>query len=187
MISGTLGGVLAVDGLLRHTWELVGTALALLVFGGIGGATAALLWAFRHHLTEVADRERRADAALSEREKLQEQKKVELDRRQAALDRRMDTVSLRVASLSKALDDSRNENAQLRAQNYALVREVGDVNDDLNRLVTNELLAGAAQFTTRAFGEMLRPAAGGATEPRALALVSRRAGEVAALVGDHDV
>lgn len=182
--SCTAGAILTGEGIFSHTWELAAGGIGFLAAGVAGGLAATMRYTLRQHqartreeLHEISERRRDLDLDMQLRER-------DLAEREAALDRRTSTLSLRLASYAKSLDEARNEKAALRNKIVELQTEVDEVCDERNQLITQELLAAQSQFTSKAYGE-LRVAAG-AGRPMPFPHARRRPSEVTALVRDHE-
>ncbi|MFD6494404.1 hypothetical protein ACFV99_10055 [Streptomyces sp. NPDC059944] len=150
--SCTAGGTFVGEGVWHRTWELAAVGGALLTVG-VAGLLAALL---RHTLSQVEARTRHDLGVLAEHRRCLEldmqMREADLSRRERALARSATLTSLRLAGHARAVDQARNENAELRARNAQLMEEIEEVNDERNQLITTELGLARDRFTTKTYG-----------------------------------
>lgn len=142
------------DGVWRHTWETAVSGVGVLAAGTVGVFAVTVRYALRQfdartraQLREVTDLQRTGDLEMQRREH-------ELERREEALRRARTTMSLRLASYAKALDDARNAAGYLRAQVCELQQEIVEVNDERNQLIVEELVQSREAFTSKGYGRL---------------------------------
>ncbi|MFJ6085077.1 hypothetical protein ACIQI8_27085 [Streptomyces sp. NPDC092369] len=153
-VAFAVGGVLTVDGIVRHTWETAAGGVAFLAAGVAGVLAATMRYILarfeertRRDLNEVAEERRRLELEMQQREH-------DLERRQEALERSRVTGSLRMASYAYELDGYMTLATRLRRRVEELETEIQEVNDERNQLIARELLLASGQFTQRTYGEL---------------------------------
>ncbi|MFE5140398.1 hypothetical protein ACFRDV_22420 [Streptomyces fagopyri] len=177
----TAGSVLVGDGVFRHTWELAATGTGFLAAGTAGAVVATVRIAFAAFEARTRKTQDRID---SEKDWLLVQKRS-LDRRVHVLDRRETVMNLRIASYAQSLDDTRDENARLRLKLVEMRREVEEVNDERNQLITQAWVDGNGRFSSGARRKAPGPGSGsGAMLPAQV--VHKGAAEVVVAARDHD-
>ncbi|MEV5472829.1 hypothetical protein AB0L66_10785 [Streptomyces sp. NPDC052207] len=153
------GGVFTGYGLYIRNWETAVIGFALMAAGTAGMLASTMSYLLRRFeartrqdMDQLAEERR-----LLEREMLQ--REHDLERREEALQRQRVAAALVHASMAKNLDDTRNQNQELRARVMNLEHELDEVNDERNQLVAHELLMANAQFAPRMYG-VLQAASG---------------------------
>ncbi|MFJ8798440.1 hypothetical protein [Streptomyces sp. NPDC102487] len=155
----TVGGALFTEGVWRHTFRLAAVGIGVLI-AGVGGLLAAtVLYAFRRlhevgqaQLQHLDEERRRLEADMRERERA-------LAAREAAAHRMMTNNGIRMSSTIRALDEALNAKAALQKRYDAVCSELGEVQDEFNQLVTQELQMLTDRFTSRGYGELRKPRA----------------------------
>ncbi|MFI1535477.1 hypothetical protein [Streptomyces anandii] len=132
--------------------------------GFLAAGVAGVLASTMYYLLRAFERRTRQDmqTLAAERRRLEgdmARREYELHRRKEALDRRVFVTELRLASNARTADMAMNENRLLRQRVLELEREIDEVNDERNQLITHELTLASAQFSRPYADEM--PAAAG--------------------------
>ncbi|MGW0800312.1 hypothetical protein [Streptomyces sp. NPDC002692] len=178
----TAGGVLVGDGVFRHTWELAATGTGFLAAGAVGAVVATIRIAFAAFETRTRRTQDRIDA---EKDQLLAQRR-DLDRRAHVLHRREMVMNLRLASYAQSLDETRDENARLRLKLVDMRREVEEVNDERNQLITAQWVDGNGRFSSGTRRQTARTDTGSGSKLPAQ-LLHKGPTEVVAVARDHDV
>ncbi|MER8030639.1 hypothetical protein ABTZ78_16970 [Streptomyces bauhiniae] len=161
--ASVVGGLLTGDGVYRHIWEATTAGVGALAIGATGLAAVTARYA-RELIKERKRRRRGLDEVAEQRQLLASdlrRREAILTRREETLNRTLGTVQIRLASYAEEIDRCYGTMRTLRQQIESLEREVQEVNDERNELITKELRYAQAAFSSRGQRSLKAAASGG--------------------------